>query len=58
MSDAVNISILFHGPQKKLSLEHSQNEETRNGNFENQNINIFLTKTFDENPSIFDNKTN
>ena len=46
-----------HGPQKKLCLGHCQNQETRNRNCENLNINIFLTKTFDENPSIFDNKT-
>ena len=33
-----------HGSQKNLSLKHFQNEETRNRNFENLYLNVFLTK--------------
>ena len=45
-------------PLKKSSIKHSQNEETRNGNLENLKSTGFLPKTFDENLSILDNKTN
>ena len=47
-----------HGSQNNLYLNQSQNGETRNRNFQNLYLNIFLTKIFDWNPSIYDDKTN
>ena len=45
-------------PKKISALQISQNEKTRNINLKNLNLNVFLTKTFDENSSISCLKTN
>ena len=61
MSDTVNFLKKFHEPFKTSwppKMKHYQNEETRNRNFKNLCLNIFLTKLFDVSPSIYDNMTN